>query len=440
MVKKFLIILLFFSLFWSCATYQPPPPSLYVGNLPQTIVTELSLDDRILTEEAWTNLKQGKGKKAEKIISKLGEESPFYYVGLGYASLLLNKIPESEMCFKEALKIYPQMALVRLGLAQAYQKTGRDDPAFVEFREVLKIEPDNLWAKQAYQSLKIRKTKETINQAKAYLAQKETEKSKGAFLKALYYSPQSTEAHLALAEIYRKENNFKNALVHLKSAYLSEPKNKKILKIYGETLFKAEDYPRSLDIYEKLLDWEPKNKKIKNQIQTIKNRLGIFELPSQYNSIPASEAISREEIAALLAVKFKDFLEETAVKPPIIIDIATSWASKYILKTTSLAILDVYPNHTFQPKKIVTRAEMAEILFRLINCLKREGFKFIKQIPPEKIRISDVSPQNYYYLPILQIVSYDIMGLSANRAFDPDLPISGQESIKLLNIILTLIK
>lgn len=440
MVKKFLIILLFFSLFWSCATYQPPPPSLYVGNLPQTIVTELSLDDRILTEEAWTNLKQGKGKKAEKIISKLGEESPFYYVGLGYASLLLNKIPESEMCFKEALKIYPQMALVRLGLAQAYQKTGRDDPAFVEFREVLKIEPDNLWAKQAYQSLKIRKTKETINQAKAYLDQKETEKSKGAFLKALYYSPQSTEAHLALAEIYRKENNFKNALVHLKSAYLSEPKNKKILKIYGETLFKAEDYPRSLDIYEKLLDWEPKNKKIKNQIQTIKNRLGIFELPSQYNSIPASEAISREEIAALLAVKFKDFLEETAVKPPIIIDIATSWASKYILKTTSLAILDVYPNHTFQPKKIVTRAEIAEILFRLINCLKREGFKFIKQIPPEKIRISDVSPQNYYYLPILQIVSYDIMGLSANRAFDPDLPISGQESIKLLNIILTLIK
>lgn len=435
-----LALFFFFVFFWSCATYKPPPPSLYIGDLPQSIVTDLSLDERIITEEAWGNLKQGKGKKAKKVISKLEAESPFYYVGLGYASFLLNNFPESEMFFKKALQIYPEMALVHTGLAQIYQKTGRDDLAFSSLREALKSEPDNPWARQAYETLKNRKSEEALNEAEIFLAQGNEEKSKESYLKALYYSPRSTRAHLALADIYKKENNLKSALVHLKTAHQNEPENRRILRMYGETLYEAKQYPRSLDIYEKLLDLEPEDKKIRTRLETIKNRLGIFELPSQYDAIPSSEAISKEEIAALLGVKFKDVLEDPSTKPPILIDISTSWASKYILKTTSLGLLDVYSNHTFQPKKVVTRGEMAEILFRLINHLKRKGVNFIRQIPPDKIQISDVSPQHIYYQPILQIVSYDIMNLSADRAFNPDLPISGQETIRLLDIILTLIE
>jgi Tfp pilus assembly protein PilF len=440
LVRKAILILLFFLLAWSCATYQPPPPSLFIGNLPQAVVAELSLDERILTEEAWENLRQGRGDKAQKLISKLGTESPFYYAGMGYASLLLTRISDSENYFKHALQNYPDMTLAHIGLAQVYQKTGNDDLAFVEFREILKREENNTWAQQSYQVLKERKTQESLDEAKIYLAHQDVEKSKEAFLKALYYSPQSTAAHLSLAEIFKKEDNLKNALVHLKAASTIEPDNKSILNVYAETLYQAEDYPRSLEVYERLLDLEPENDNIQTRVKTLKNRLGIFELPSQFDAIPASEAITKEEVAALIEVKFKDTLDEPKTQPPIIIDISTSWASKYILRAASLGLLDVYANHTFQPKKIVTRAEMADVLNKLINYLKRKNYVFISQIPPEKIQISDVSPDNYYYQPILRIISYAIMNLSANRTFNPDLPVSGQEAIRLLDIILTLIK
>jgi hypothetical protein len=141
-------------------------------------------------------------------------------------------------------------------------------------------------------------------------------------------------------------------------------------------------------------------------------------------------------MAALLAVKFKDVLEETNKKPPIIIDIATSWADDYILQMASLDLLDIYPNHTFRPKKIINRAEMAEILLRLVNYLSDRGFRFMQQIPPENIQISDVSIDNYYYQPIIQILSYDIMSLSLDKTFKPDFPVSGPDSIKLFDIIL----
>jgi len=440
LVRKAILILLFFLLAWSCATYQPPPPSLFIGNLPQAMVAELSLDERILTEEAWENLRQGKGDKAQKLISKLGTESPFYYAGMGYASLLLTGLSDSENYFKHALQNYPDMTLAHIGLAQVYQKTGNDDLAFVEFREILKREENNTWAQQSYKVLKERKTAESLDEAKTFLAHQDVEKSKEAFLKALYYSPQSTAAHLSLAEIFKKEDNLKNALVHLKAASTIEPDNKSILNVYAETLYEAEDYPRSLEVYERLLDLEPENDNIQTRVKTLKNRLGIFELPSQFDAIPASEAITKEEIAALIEVKFKDTLDEPKTQPPIIIDISTSWASKYILRAASLGLLDVYANHTFQPKKIVTRAEMADVLYKLINYLKRKNYVFISQIPPEKIQISDVSPDNYYYQPILCIISYTIMNLSANRTFNPDFPVSGQEAIRLLDIILILIK
>lgn len=439
-MKKTFYLLLLIPLFWSCATYQPPPPSLYIEDLPQVTVAELSLEERIITEDAWSNLKQGKGNKARKIISKLEPESSFYYVGLGYSYLLLKEFQASENSFKNALQDYPEMALIHIGLAQVYQEKGRENLAFAEYREVLKREPEHSWVKQEYEILKNKKTEEALNEAKASHSEGDTERSKEAYNKALYYSPKNTESHLALAEIYIKENKLQNALTHLRTASSNEPNNKEILKKYGEVLFQAERHTKSLEIYEKLQKLEPQNEEIKGKIETLKNRLGIFELPSQYNSIVSREAVSREEIAALLSVKFKEILGEPSSPPPIIIDIATSWASKFILLITSFEIMEVYPNHTFLPKKIVKRAETAKILLQLINYLKEKGYRFIQQIPPEKIQLSDVSQDNFYYRSIIQMVSYDIMGLSPERSFKPDLPVSGAESTKLLNIILALIK
>jgi tetratricopeptide (TPR) repeat protein len=440
LVKKASIIFFLLTGLWSCATHQAPPPSLYIGSLPPSIVAELTLEERILAEEVWTDLKQGRGSRAEKTISRLGMDSPIYNVSLGYVNFLMNKLQSAEKFFKKALEERPELALAHAGLAQIYQKSGRDDQAFAALREVLKTEPDNPWAKQQYEAVKNRKMEEAQEEARTSLTEGDTKRAKAALLKALYYSPQHTESHLTLADIYIKENKLQNALVHLKAASTREPGNKEILKKYAETLSQAGQHTKSLAIYEQMLKLDPENKEIKDQIQNLRNRLGIFELPSKYDSISSSNAITREEMAALLAVKFKGIVDEMAASPPIIIDISASWASKFILQITSLQIMGIYPNHTFQPKKTVTRAEMANILSQFTTYLEKKGYKFILQIPPDRIEISDVSPQNYYYQPILKMLSYNIMELSLDRTFEPDSTVSGEQAIKLLDIILALTK
>ncbi len=101
MVKKGITVYVFLAcLCWSCTTYSPPALTLYVEHLPESVITEMSLEERILTEEAWTKLKQGNGDRAKKALIKLGQGSPLYLAGLGYALYLLDDIQKAEEFFK----------------------------------------------------------------------------------------------------------------------------------------------------------------------------------------------------------------------------------------------------------------------------------------------------------------------------------------------------
>lgn len=426
--------------FGSCVTMPLPPPALYVESLPHAVTAELTLDDRIKAEEIWTNIRTGSLSKAEKSLSRLGSGHPVYFVGQGYVHLLRNEFTPAEENFKTALITFPELALAQIGLVHVYRKTGRDDLAFNELLGVLKKDPNHPWARTEYEDIRKGKTEEALAEAEEALSSGDREKEKRAYLKALHYSPELSEAHFALVQIYRKEFLWSNALVHFRAIVARDPKNASILKMYADTLLQSGDLSQSHDIYEKVLELNPSDKQTRERVENLKNRLGIYDLPSQYEAIPAAEAITRESMAALLAVKFKGILEAETARPPIIIDIATSWASKFIIKTASLGLMDVYSNHGFQPKKIVTRGEMAETVFRTVKLLQKKGYRLLPQIPPEKIVIPDVSPEHAYFQPITQVVSYQLMDLTPDKTFRPDQSLKGTEAARILDILLALIK
>ena len=76
----------------------------------------------------------------------LSRLSPFYYVVMGYSYFIMNDVALAEDFFKAAQRYSPEMIIIHLGLGQIYQKTGRDDLAFAEFREIININPEHIWA------------------------------------------------------------------------------------------------------------------------------------------------------------------------------------------------------------------------------------------------------------------------------------------------------
>lgn len=424
----------------ACATVPPPPPAFYFEGLPQTLTTVMTLEERLLAEEAWEYIRQGRGNKAGKALSRLSPENPLTYIGFGYVALLSEDLANAEAYFLSAVSKSPDITLARIGLVQVFQQTGREDQAFNELREILKINPTHPWARETYEALKTQKTDVAIEEARAAQAAGDVEKGKAAYLRALHYSPDFVPAHLGLAALYKKEGRLTNALVHLQAAVAAEPQNRQLLEDYAATLEESGQLEKSLEIYEQLLALTSGEPDFQKKIESLKNRLGIYEIPSRYTEIPLTEAVTREEVAALVAVKLRDVLVESVAQPPIIVDISASWAARFILKVTSLGLLDVYANHSFQPRKPVSRAEMADLVSRVLKYLETRGYRFLRQIPMERIQVVDVSPKHLFYLPILQVLSYQIMELYPDRSFRPDQTLSGQEAIRIMDILLALIR
>jgi len=161
-------------------------------------------------------------------------------------------------------------------------------------------------------------------------------------------------------------------------------------------------------------------------------------MPSQYGLIPAEEAIAREDLAALIAVKFKGFLDVPEPQTQILVDISTSWAQPFIIKVASLKIMGVSENHTFQPRRIVNRAELAASLAALIDFLKGRGARLVPLLDTRRIQVADVPPDSFYFAAILKVISYQVMDLTPQRAFEPERTVPGREAVHVLDVVLGL--
>ncbi len=415
------------------------PPAFYLENPQPVILAQMSLNERLAFEEGWKSLKQGNIDRARKEFGRLSRENAFFNLGEGYLRLYEQQLAEAEAFFQEALRLNQELISARVGLAIIYEQQTNQEKEFLQLREILKKIPDHNWAKPRYEDLRSRMTGDLMQEARSWFNQNRTDLAREALLKALFYSPDLAEAHLQLARLYRSEKKYSQALTHYQTLFSLLPRDKQVLKEYAETLEANDDLGKSLDIYEKLRELSPGDKQVQEKIEYLKNSLGIIELPSMYNDIAGSQAITRQDLAAILAVKFNQFLPQT-LSAPIIVDISTSWASRFIIRVVAAKLMDKYDNHTFEPTRQITRAELADALSRLISYLKGKGKKLVPIVPPEKVQINDLPADNYYYQPAVNMIAYQLMELGAQKRFNPDLPVSGIEALRIADILLNLVK
>lgn len=423
---------------WSCATLPTSPPAFFVGDIPSDVTTRLGLNDRIAVRDAWDALKAGRAEQAKKIVSKLGGESPAYAVGLAYADLLLGDLAAAEEGFNSSLLSFPDMTPARIGLAQIYESRRESEKTLVEYREILKRDPDNRWAKPRFETLRDGLVKAAMADGRIALAAGDREGAKREFLRVLFYGPETVEAHIDLARIYRQENNAPGALLHFKAALEARTTDQALLREYAEYLADSEELGQSLDVLEKLAALEPRDAAVGKRIEEIKAKLGIYELPSEYSEVPALEAVARQDLAALIGVKFGELLDSPGNRTEILVDISMSWAQRYIIKIASLGIMSVFDNHTFQPRRIINRAELADTAVRLIGVLQSKGVKFVPLVETRRIQVADVSENNYYHQAIIRALSFQVMTLTPERMFEPERTVPGNEAIRVMDLILGL--
>jgi len=441
MVRRIVLVGLALVAAWSCATVAPPaPPAFYVEDMPNDQASKLRLDDRIAAEDAWDALKTGRPEIARKYLLKLGTASPLREAGLAYADLLSGNLAEAEARFKSSIAGTPGMIPSRVGLAQIYESRRDRDKTFNEYREILKLAPDNRWAKPRFEALRDDLVREATAAAREALASGNRETAKREFLKVLFYAPEMASVHLELARLYRQDKDNEQALLHFRAAMAAGTEDKAVLREYAEFLAETGELGLSLEILEKLAEAQPKDTATAKRVEELRSKLGVYEIPSQYDAIPALDIMTREDLAALIGVKFESYLDAPPTRTEILVDISLSWAQRFIVKVASLEIMSAYDNHTFQPRRIINRAELAEAAVRLMGVLQKRGARFVPLVETRRIVVADVSPDNLYYDAVTKALGYQIMTLTPERRFEPDRTVSGEEAIRVMDLILGLAK
>ncbi len=440
MVKRIAVVGLALLGVWSCATLPPTPPAFFVEDLPAEATTRLRLDDRIAASDAWDALKSGRPELARKYLTKLGTASPIREAGLAYVDLLSANLAAAEARFKSSIATTPGMVPSHVGLAQIYESRRERDKTLDEYRTILDLDPANRWAAPRFEALRGELVKESSAAARSALAAGNRETAKREFLRALSYAPDSADAHLELARIYRQEKNTAEALIHFKAAMEAGTADKAVLREYAEFLAESGELGQSLDVLEKLAAAAPKDATVVKRVEELRAKLGVYEIPSQYDAIPAVEAITREDLAALIGVRFEKDLAAPGGRTEILVDIATSWAQRYIVTVASLEIIRASVNHTFQPRRIINRAELADAAVRLIGVLQEKGARFVPLVEARRIQIADVAPDNPYFPSITKALGFQVMTLTPERRFEPERTVSGEEAIRVLDFIQRLAK
>jgi Tfp pilus assembly protein PilF len=439
MVKRIVVLAAALLGAWACASAPVAPPAFFVEDLPAEAM-RLKLDERIAAVDAWEALKAGRVEQARKYLAKLGPANPTREAGLAYADLLAGNMPAAEARFKSSVEGTPSMVPSRIGLVQIYESRRERDKAFAEYREILKLDPGNRWAKPRFEALRDDLVREATADARTALAAGNRETAKRDFLRVLEYAPETASAHLELARIFRQEKAKEEALAHYQAVMAAGPADKPLLREYAEFLAEAGELGLSLEALEKIAAGEPRDTAVTRRVEEIRAKLGVYEIPSQYDAIPALEAITREDLAALIGVKFEDTLAVPGARTEILVDISTSWAQRYIVTVASLEIVRASVNHTFQPRRIINRAELADAAVRLIDVLQTRGAKFVPLVESRRIQIADVAADNVFYASIAKALAYQVMTLTPDRKFEPERTVSGEEAIRVFDIIRDLAK
>ena len=395
--------------------YSAPVP----GELPASEVATL--------QTAWREVLAGDTKSAIKRYEKLLRRHPGSLAtrtGLGYARLRAGESAPAQAAFLAVLDKRPEDVPALVGMGSVAIRTGDQDGAVALYKRAAAVAPDDPVVRKRLAALKLQVTDRRMSEAQAALERKDTEAAAAAYRRALEVAPEITGVRLALADLLAGREERAAAIEVLEADSSDE---RQVLLQLGRLLEDEKQYARALDVYTRILAHGPGDEDARAGQRRAREGVEAQALPQEYQAIPDATRVSRADLAALIAVRVPALRRAGAGEPRVAVDISSSWARDQIARVLALGLMDVYPNHTFQPGAIVRRVDLARAAARTLDLLHWPA----GGAPTP----ADMSRAHLDFDVVERVLAAGLMGLSADGAFEPWRPVSGRESIDVVDAV-----
>jgi tetratricopeptide (TPR) repeat protein len=405
--------------------FPAPPPSPRAGAV-------AAGDARVLAEleRAWRLLQAGDTRLAEREFTALADRGPAYFpaeAGLGYANIAQRRFKDGLTRFDRVLALQPGYAPAHAGRGDALLGLSRTDEALAAFEAALAADPSLEEVKRRVEVLRFSGLRNLVAAAKRASESGRTEDARRLYGQAIAASPDSAFLYRDLARVELSGNAPALAVTHLQKATGLDPADLQSWLMLGETLERLEECDAAADAYRRALSIEPSDS-TRALMERARGRGDLSRLPPDYQAIPTAAQITRAELAALIGVRFQRRLATARLRvAPVVIDTREHWAAPWIMTVIQVGAMDVFSNHTFQPRTTVRRVDLAQVVSRLLDILGPVS------PAPLRRRIADVGPGYMGYAAISAAVASGAIPLLEGDTFQPGRPVGGAEAIGVMD-------
>lgn len=392
---------------------------------------ELSVNDQRAFERAWQAVKQGELESAASELLRLERRSrkhPSIETALGYVELRGGARPRAEVYFQEALDQHPTLAAAQAGYFLTALAEGRDELAFDRLRQLALHHPDHPAVPAYLPSLQLKLAEDSLQSARSLRDEKRYSEAAQAYRRALEIAPEAAGLYAETATVELLGGEAERAAQHADKAIEMRPDDADLYRIradahreMGELQAAAEDYRRASQL-------RPRDDALRARYEAVRRELERAHLPEEYGEIPSSPRLTREQLAALLFVKLRPAFEQQAGPGSVIAtDIGDSWADHYIRQVVASGLMDIFPNHTFQPQAFVRRSDLAKALAAAVEALG-------EPVTGSSTRtIADMPADNLNYPAVALVVSLGLLSLDDMGQFEPHRFVTGLEAVEAVD-------
>lgn len=421
-----------------CAKETAPAPPPGTPRFPAFLFPEppqaLAAHPAVTRHQAgWAWLQAGEFRAAERQFEAAIKESgsAFYPAdaGLGYVALAQNDHKEAVEHFDRAVAADPAYVPALVGRGEAHLALGHSDQALESFQAALAADPQLAAVRSRVEVLRFRGLQDDVAVARKAAEGGRFDEARAGYQQAIAASPESPFLYRELAAVERSAGNLEAALQHAEKATALDPADARALILAADIHEARGDYPKALDALTAAVALEP-GEALDDRIEGLRERAAFAAMPEEYRNIGTAPTVTRAQLAAVLGVRLDELLKRTRRRTAVVVtDTRGSWAAPWILAVTRAGLMEVYPNHTFQPNALVRRGELASAASRALSLLAAENPRIGAQWRNGKPRFADLGPGHLSYPAVSLVITAGVMATAEDGSFQLSRPVTGAETL-----------
>ena len=401
---------------------EPTIPAVF-GSYPAAVASQA---------RGWRFLQAGDFRNAEREFEQALRATPEFFpadTGLGYVELAKKDAKAALPHFEKALLANGRYVPALVGGGQAFLALGRDRDALFAFQSAVAVEPSLADIRRRVDVLQFRGVEQQLATARQAVKDGRFDEAARAYASAITSSPDSGFLYRELADVEITRGAGDAALADLEKAVALDAGDTAAMVQIGDVLSARGDFDGASRWYGEALVIDP-NDAIEAKLDAVKARGEASHLPPEYKTIETTPQLTRGALAALIGIRLPALVQAARKRDAVVVtDVRAHWAATWILAVARAGIIEPFDNHTFQPRAVVRRADLAVAMSRLLARLATQDPIRARSWQAARMKFSDLTPTHLAYPSASMAVAAGVMVTSADNTFQPSKVVTGAEAI-----------